>query len=124
MKYNQLSDPGTANAKSNVVLPVKMGDSMLQSRTQCSFNGKCIFFQFTVKGRRIAFESNEEREKNASAAHHLNKEDEFKEVFCDKRIFFFGPIKLVNSILSFGSWISVLQKDITGNIKCHVKMTE
>ncbi|KAK2535705.1 hypothetical protein Q9233_003631 [Columba guinea] len=32
-----------------------------------------------VKGRRIAFESNEEREKNASAAHHLDKEDEFKE---------------------------------------------
>nr|XP_021145140.1 dynein heavy chain 8, axonemal isoform X1 [Columba livia] len=31
-----------------------------------------------VKGRRITFESNEEREKNASAVHHLDKEDEFK----------------------------------------------
>lgn len=123
MKYNQLSDPGTANTKSNIVLPVKMGDSTLQSRTQCSFNGKPIFLKFTVKGRRIIFENNEEREKNASAAHHLDKEDEFKQVFFDKRIFF-GPIRLVNSILSFGSWISVLQKDITENIKCHVKMTE
>lgn len=40
------------------------------------------------------------------------------------REFFFGPIRLINSILSFGSWISVLQKDITENIKCYVKMTE
>lgn len=64
----------------------------------------------------------EEREKNTSAAlcgdnsKGNDKEDEFKKVFCDKKGFFFRLIRLVNSILSFGSWLSALQKDITQTI--------
>lgn len=78
------------------------------------------FFKFTVEEKHIVFENNEEeRKKNTSASLYggnskgNNKEDEFKKVFFDKNFFFLLMIKLANSISSFRSWISMLQKDIT-----------
>lgn len=72
-----------------------------------------------MKEKHIAFGNNKGERENTSAALRgdnskgNDKEDEFKKVFCDKGFFFFRLIRLVNSILSFGSWISMLQRDIT-----------
>lgn len=92
MKYTQLADPFTTKINSNIVLTVKRWEEQCVSK-QNIFQLKTnafIYVCFTGKGKRIMFEDIENEGEDNAALHGddrkgKDKEDEFKEVFCDKK---------------------------------------
>lgn len=96
MKDIQVADPVTTKTSSNIALTLKRwGDSVRQSTTNISVKKNAsIYIYFTGKGKRIMFEGIEDEDGDTEALHGddrkgKDKEDEFKEVFCDKKRFIY-----------------------------------